>query len=203
VVLLDHSPHPSIPSLRVDDLGGGHLATKHLLDLGHRRIAHFTWDDVPLEGEEQDAGNARFRGYRQALSEAGVQFDPSWVISCPRNAAGGQELAKRFLMAHSEPSARPTAVFATNDLIAFGSLRGFHEAGVRVPNDVALVGFHGVELSKLTIPALTTVELHPAELGRRGAEMLFSLLDGKPLADLEQVLPVSLVVRESSGQPRA
>jgi DNA-binding LacI/PurR family transcriptional regulator len=203
VVLLDHSPHPSIPSLRVDDLDGGYLATKHLLELGHRRVAHFTWDDVPLEGEEQDAGNARFRGYRKALAEAGVEFDRSWVTSCPRNAAGGQELARRFLATHPDASTRPTAVFATNDLIAFGSLRGFHEAGIRVPDDVALVGFHGVELSTLTIPALTTVELHPTELGRLGAEMLFSLLDGKPLDETEQVLPVQLVVRESCGSSLA
>jgi DNA-binding LacI/PurR family transcriptional regulator len=87
VVLLDHSPDPSIPSLRVDDLGGGHLATKHLVDLGHRRVAHFTWDDVPLAGEEPDAGNARYRGYRRALVEAGIEPDPAWVTTCPRAAA--------------------------------------------------------------------------------------------------------------------
>ena len=202
VVLLDHSPDPSIPSLRVDDLGGGYLATKHLLDLGHRRVAHFTWEDVPLLDEVPDAGNARFRGYRRALDEAGIELDPSWVITCPRDTAGGQELARRFLAAHPVPSTRPTAVFATNDLIAFGSVRGFHEAGVRVPDDVALVGFHGVELSKLTIPALTTVELGATELGRLGAEMLFSLLDGTPPAEPERVLPVRLVVRESCGALR-
>jgi LacI family repressor for deo operon, udp, cdd, tsx, nupC, and nupG len=199
VVLLDHSPDPSIPSLRVDDLGGGYLVTKHLLDLGHCRVAHFTWDDVPLRDEVPDAGNARYRGYRRALAEAGVEFDPSWVTTCPRATAGGRELARRFLAAHTDPSMRPTAVFATNDLIAFGSMRGFHEAGVRVPDDVALVGFHGVELSMLTIPSLTTVELGAAELGRQGAELLFSMLDGSPPAEPNRVLPVRLVVRESCG----
>jgi DNA-binding LacI/PurR family transcriptional regulator len=199
VVLLDHSPDPSIPSLRVDDLGGGYLVTKHLLDLGHRRVAHFTWDDVPLRDEVPDAGNARYRGYRRALAEAGVEFDPSWVTTCPRATAGGQELARRFLATHTDPSTRPTAAFATNDLIAFGSMRGFHEAGVRVPDDVALVGFHGVELSMLTIPSLTTVELGATELGRLGAELLFSMLDGSPPDEPDRVLPVRLVVRESCG----
>jgi DNA-binding LacI/PurR family transcriptional regulator len=199
VVLLDHSPDPSIPSLRVDDLGGGYLVTKHLLDLGHRRVAHFTWDDVPLRDEVPDAGNARYRGYRRALAEAGVEFDPSWVTTCPRETAGGRELARRFLATHTDPSTRPTAVFATNDLIAFGSMRGFHEAGVRVPDDVALVGFHGVELSMLTIPSLTTVELGATELGRLGAELLFSMLDGSPPDEPDRVLPVRLVVRESCG----
>lgn len=202
VVLLDHSPDPLIPSLRVDDLGGGYLATKHLVDLGHRQVAHFTWDDVPLLGEEPDAGNARYRGYRRALIEAGIQPDPSWVTTCPRTVAGGQELARRFLASHPDPSSRPTAVFATNDLIAFGAIRGFHEAGVRVPDEVALVGFHGVELSMLTIPSLTTVELRATELGRLGAEMLFSMLDGAPPTEPDRVLPVHLVVRESCGTQR-
>jgi DNA-binding LacI/PurR family transcriptional regulator len=199
VVLLDHSPDPLIPSIRVDDLGGGYLATKHLLDLGHRRIGHFTWDDVPLAGEEPDAGNARYRGYRQALHEAGVAFDPSWVTIGPRGSAGGVDLARRFLAAYPDPSSRPTAVFATNDLIAIGSMRGFHEAGVRVPDEVAIVGFHGVELGGLTIPSLTTVELGSTELGRLGAETLFRLLDGSTSVPPERVLPVRLVVRESCG----
>lgn len=200
VILLDHSPDPSIPSLRVDDLDGGYQATKHLLDLGHRRVAHFTWDDVPLWEDIQDAGNARFRGYRRALDEADVSFDRSWVITGPRGWAGGVELARRFMAAHPDPAARPTAVFATNDLIAFGAMRGFHELRVKVPDDVALVGFQGVELGTLTIPSLTTVELGATDLGRLGAEMLFGLLDGEPPAEHERVLPVRLVPRESSGK---
>ena len=199
VILLDHSPDPAIPSLRVDDFGGGYLATKHLLELGHRRVAHFTWDDVPLVGDEPGSGNARYRGYRCALAEAGIELDPSWVTTCPRSTAGGQELARRFLATHADPATRPSAVFATSDLIAFGTMRGFYDAGVRVPDDVALVGFHGVELSKMTIPSLTTVELRATELGRLGAEMLFSMLDGTQPAETERVLPVHLVVRESCG----
>jgi DNA-binding LacI/PurR family transcriptional regulator len=201
VVLLDHSPDPLIPSIRVDDIGGGYLATQHLLSLGHRRIAHFTWDDVPLEVEEPDAGNARFQGYKRALAEAGIEPDPSWVTVGPRGSAGGVELARRFLAAHPDPAIRPTAVFATNDLIAIGSMRGFHEAGVRIPDDLAIVGFHGVELGSLTIPSLTTVELGSTELGRLGAEALFSLLDGSTSVPAERVLPVRLVVRESCGAP--
>jgi DNA-binding LacI/PurR family transcriptional regulator len=199
VILLDHSPHPSIPSLRVDDFSGGYIATKHLIDLGHRRIGHLTWDDVPLVTEEPDAGNARYRGYRHALDEASITFDPSWVTSGPRGTIGGIELARRFVAAHPDPAVRPTAVFATNDLIAIAAMRGFHEAGVRVPHDLAIVGFHGVELGSLTIPSLTTVELGSTELGRLGAETLFSLLDGKPPAEPERILPVRLVVRESCG----
>jgi DNA-binding LacI/PurR family transcriptional regulator len=202
VVLLDHSPDPSIPSIRVDDLGGGYLATKHLLDLGHRRIAHLTWDDVPLLTEEPDAGNARFRGYCRALEEAGVDFDPAWVMIGPRGSIGGLDLARRFLDAHPDRATRPTAVFATNDLIAIGYMRGLHEAGVRVPDDVAVVGFHGVELGALTIPSLTTVELGSTELGRLGAEVLFSLLDGARPVEPERVLPVHLIVRESCGALR-
>jgi DNA-binding LacI/PurR family transcriptional regulator len=84
-------------------------------------------------------------------------------------------------------------------LIAIAAMRGLYEAGLRVPHDVAVVGFHGVELGTLTIPSLTTVELGSTELGRQGAEMLFSLLDGDPSVETERVLPVRLVVRESCG----
>ncbi|MGE3268977.1 MAG: LacI family DNA-binding transcriptional regulator [Chloroflexota bacterium] len=199
VVLLDPSPHPSIPSLRVDDFHGGYLATKHLLDLGHRRIGHLTWEDVPLEADEPDAGNTRYRGYRHALTEAGVAFAPSWVVAAPRGMTGGIELARRFLATHPDPATRPTAIFATNDLIAIAAMRGFHEAGIRVPHDLAMVGFHGVELGTLTIPSLTTVALGSVDLGRLGAELLFDLLDGNEPAEPERVLPVRLVVRESCG----
>lgn len=202
VVLLDHSPDVSIPSIRVDDLGGGYLATKHLLDLGHRRIAHLTWDDVPLAEEVPDAGNARYRGYRQALHEAGVDFQPSWVTIGPRGPSGGVDLARRILAAHPDPGTRPTAVFATNDLIAIGSMRGFHQAGLRVPDDMAVVGFHGVELGTLTVPSLTTVTLGSTELGRLGAEALFDLLEGSRSVAPERVLPVRLIVRESCGASR-
>jgi DNA-binding LacI/PurR family transcriptional regulator len=199
VILLDHSPHPSIPSLRVDDFSGGYIATKHLIDLGHRRIGHLTWDDVPLVTDEPDAGNARYRGYRHALEEAGITFDPAWVTQGPRGTTGGVDLARRFMAAHLDLATRPTAIFATNDLIAIAAMRGFHEAGVRIPHDLAIVGFHGVELGSLTIPSLTTVELGSVELGRLGAEMLFRLLDGTEPVPSERVLPVRLVVRESCG----
>jgi LacI family repressor for deo operon, udp, cdd, tsx, nupC, and nupG len=157
---------------------------------------------VPLDDEVPDAGNARYRGYRRALNEAGIDFQSSWVTVGPRGSSGGVELAHRFLAVHPAPATRPTAIFATNDLIALGSMRGFHEAGVRVPDDVALVGFHGVELGSLTIPSLTTVALGSVELGRLGAETLFDLLDGSPTVRSERVLPVRLVVRESCGAPR-
>ncbi|MCC7368256.1 MAG: LacI family DNA-binding transcriptional regulator [Chloroflexi bacterium] len=199
VILLDHSPHPSIPSIRVDDFDGGYIATRHLVGLGHRRIGHMTWDDVPLVTDEPDAGHGRFQGYRKALAEAGIEFVPSWVTAGPRGTNGGLELARRFVAAHPDPSTRPTAIFATNDLIAIAAMRGLHEAGLRVPDDIAMVGFHGVELGTLTIPALTTVVLGSTELGRLGAETLFDLLDGHEPADPERVLPVRLVVRESCG----
>lgn len=202
VILMDHSPHPSIPSIRVDDLGGGYLATQHLLNLGHRRVAHFTWDDVPLDGEVLDASNARYRGYRRALKEAGIAFDPAWVTVVPRGPMGGLELGRRFLATYPDPATRPTAIFATNDLAAFGSIRGLYDAGLRVPDDIALVGFRGDDVGTLTIPALTTVELGATNLGRLAAETLFDMLRGDEPAEWERVLPVSLVVRESCGALR-
>jgi DNA-binding LacI/PurR family transcriptional regulator len=112
--------------------------------------------------------------------------------------AGGRASALELLARSTEP---PTAIFAYNDLVAIGVLRGLFEAGVRVPQDTAIVGFHGLELGQYTTPSLTTVGHARAELGEMGANLLLELIANKTSAELasERVLPVELLVRESCG----
>jgi DNA-binding LacI/PurR family transcriptional regulator len=197
VALLDRSPDPAVPAVRIDDEIGAYLATRHLIDLGHRVIAHVAVRSTVPADDEQTASADRFRGYHRALAEAGLPFNPSLLVGAshgPRLAAG-QALGAGW---HDLPLAGATAAFVSNDLLAIGVLRGLFEAGVDVPNDLAIAAFDGIELGRYVRPALTTVQHPRAELGRIGTETLVGLIDGTPAPERERVLPVHLVVRESS-----
>ena len=197
VILLDRGPDPTIPSIRIDDEAGGYLATRHLLALGHRRIAHVTIRP-PASDDEPTSSASRYRGYRRALAEAGVAYEPAWLIAGWRDLEGGRAAARAWRDLGPD---RPTAAFAFNDLLAISLLRGLHEEGIRVPDDLALVGFDGIEMGRFTIPSLTTID-HPCrDLGRLGVETLVALIAGEAPAEVERVLPIRLVVRESCGSP--
>lgn len=201
VLVFDRSPDPAVPAVRIDDEAGGYLATNHLLGLGHRRIAYLVKESrPPLEDARNSSRKAdRYRGYRRALAEAGLPFEPAWVLQGPDDTPEvGRDLT-RSLLAWPDRGARPTAAFCYNDLLALGALRAAHEAGVRVPADLAVVGFDGIGLGAFSVPALTTVDTPRAALGRRAAEALFELLDGRRPEEPERVLPVGLLVRESCG----
>jgi DNA-binding LacI/PurR family transcriptional regulator len=198
VALLDRSPDPSVPAVRIDDEVGAYLATRHLVELGHRVIAHLAVRSAPPADDEQTASADRFRGYKRALDEAGLPFEPTLLVGAdhgPRLQAG-HALGGRW---HGLHVAEATAAFVSNDLLAIGVLRGLFEAGVRVPEDLAVAAFDGIELARYTRPSLTTVEHPRADLGRIGTETLVGLIDGQPAPERERILPVRLVVRESSN----
>jgi LacI family transcriptional regulator len=201
VALLDRSPDPAVPAVRIDDEAGAYLVTCHLLALGHRVIAHVATRSAPPADDEQTASADRFRGFLRALDEAGIPFAPELLVG---NARGSRLEAGHAIGAAriGRLRTRPTAAFVTNDLLAIGLLRGLSEAGIRVPADLAVASFDGIELSAYTSPALTTVEHPRADLGRLGAETLANLVDGVPATERERILPVRLVVRESCGAAR-
>jgi DNA-binding LacI/PurR family transcriptional regulator len=202
-LVFERSPSPAIPALDLDHAGGGYLATQHLLNLGHRRVAHFTFADASLALDDPRSQAARYRGYLKAIHEAGIEPDPSWLILGGREIEGGRQMAHAFLARFPDPAERPRAILAFNDRTAIGALRGFYEAGVRVPEDVALVGFHDIGTSRYTTPALTTVGHPREELGEMAAEALFTLLEGGSVEARDRIVPVWLTVRESCGaQPR-
>lgn len=196
VMLINRSPDPSIPAIRVDVEEGAHRATMHLLGLGHRRIAHLALlGSGPIENELTSQGD-RYRGFRRALRDAGVRFEKRWLVRGSDTLAGG-----RAMMAHllQQPGPRPTAVLVYNDLTAIGALRALHEAGIRVPDDMALVGTDGIELGEYTTPALTTVDHPREELGRLAIETICQLLGGARPSETERVLSPKLIVRASCG----
>jgi DNA-binding LacI/PurR family transcriptional regulator len=201
-LVLDSSPDPSVPAIDIDHIGGSYLATKHLLELGHRRIAHFTFADVPLAPESAGSPAARYFGYRQAFAELGLEPDPAWLFRGGREIEGGRTMAHDLLERFPDQSQRPTAIAAFNDRTAIGVIRGCYEAGVRVPDDIALIGFHDIPTARYTTPALTTIGHPLIELGEMAAASLFMLLEGGDVPERDRTVPVSLVIRESCGAQR-
>ena len=201
VMLLDRSPDPRIPSIRIDDELGAYLATRHLVSLGHRRIGHISILGGRMDDDDGSPQFDRYQGYRRALVEADLTSDPDYVVQGVGLMAGGRESALRLLARFPDPRQRPTAIFVYNDLAAVGVLRALYEAGVRVPEDMAIVGFHGLEVGQFTTPALTSISHARAELGEMGATLLLERIAHPSSAEPpgEQVLPVELLIRESCG----
>lgn len=176
------------PSIVIDNHGGAVAAVEHLRAKGRRRIAHIRGAAGNLEAE------ARLAGYVAALG--GVE---PIVVEGDFSQAAGHRAATR-LLARDE---RPDAVFAANDMMAVGALLAFQEAGVRCPEDIAVVGFDDVPIAALVRPALTTLRVNIAEIGRRGVERLIGLVRAGPLAEVadgacEIVRPI-LVERQSTA----
>jgi DNA-binding LacI/PurR family transcriptional regulator len=196
VILLDRSPDTRVPAIRVDVEAGARLAMQHLLQLGHRRIAHLALaGPQPIELEQTSQGD-RYRGYVAALRSAGIEPDANWLVRGPDTLAGGYAMTRELL---GRPGPRPTAILVYNDLTAIGVLRALKEHELRVPDEMAVVGTDGIDLGRYTTPALTTVDHPRAELGARGVLVLCALLNGATTVETEQVLAPTLIVRESCG----
>jgi LacI family transcriptional regulator len=192
-VCVDQFPAQEPLTVNADDYHGGLLAVNHLLELGHRRIAH-------LYGHEDNYQNdLRFRGYRDSLSRAGIEFDPDLVLrgGFQRNMS---LLSTRKLLALPDHKG-PTAIFAINDLAAHGALEAIAEAGLEVPNDISVVGYDDTWYASITNPPLTSVCTNVDQIGRRAAELLIAKLQGRT-EEAHLVIPVSLTMRRSSGPPR-
>jgi DNA-binding LacI/PurR family transcriptional regulator len=196
VVLLDRSPDPRVPAIRVDVETGAIVAVEHLLGLGHRRIAHLALHgDGPI-AEEQTSQGDRYRGYSRALTDAGIDPHPAWLIRGVDTLAGGYAMMQQLL---ARPTPRPTAALVYNDLTAVGALRALRDAGIGVPAEMAVIGTDGIELGLYTVPKLTTIDHPRVELGRQAVEALCAQIEGGPHTATERVLPVRLIVRESCG----
>ena len=183
----------SADHVAIDNSAAAAEATRHLLRAGRRRIAVVGSQPPPFG----HTARLRLRGYRDALAEAGLRFDPDLVVAASdwRLPAGRAAVAP--LLALPEP---PDAVFALNDLLALGVLRGLADAGVRVPQDVAVVGFDDVEQSRYSVPALTTVAPDKEAIARSAVDRLAARLDAGDAWTAEEItIGTRLVVRESSG----
>lgn len=180
------------PTVSVDNFRGAQLATEHLVRLGHRRIAFLGRPPRDLKSSRE-----REDGYRSALALAGIAFDPDLV-----RVAGYQEevtrQAVRELLAQPD---RPTAIFAANDLSALVAMDTAATLGIRVPDDLSVIGFDNVPESLMAEPSLTTIEQPLQLMGRRAVEMLVELLAGNEPDETHLRLPTRLIERASCSAP--
>jgi DNA-binding LacI/PurR family transcriptional regulator len=179
------------PGVTATNHEGEAEATRYLLALGHRRLGFVAGPPTHASSQE------RLDGFRAALAAAGIPHDPG-LVAPGRNDRDSGLLAGRLLLALAEP---PTAIVANNDLEAIGVLRAAREAGVRVPDDLSVVGFDDAPPAAHAHPPLTTVRQPLAEMGRRAAEMLIAWVEGTPPEPPRVVLPTRLVLRESCAPP--
>lgn len=177
----------------LDNFTGGYLATKHLIEHGHRRVAHITgWMAI------KDARD-RLEGYRRALDEAGIPFDESLIVEGDFVELGGQRAMKRLL----ERRRDFTALLAANDQTAAGALHTLREAGLRVPEDISLIGYDDVLFARYLTPALTTIRQPLADMGRAAAKLALAALDADDAKEVKRKFDPELVERESVTSPRS
>jgi LacI family transcriptional regulator, repressor for deo operon, udp, cdd, tsx, nupC, and nupG len=190
ITVLERLPNRSLPVIRTDHRAGAVEATRHLIDLGHRRIAH-------IAGSRQAPSTARrLEGYHDALEAAKLPSPPELVQPGDFTMQSGANGMERLLRL----DAPPTAVLCANDEMAFGAIGLLHKHGLSVPDDLSIVGFDDQNMAAFYNPPLTTVHIPRHELGRRAAHELIELLEGRDILH-EVVLPTRLVVRESTAPP--
>lgn len=172
----------------IDNFHAGSLVIEHLVSLGHRKIAYIGKPSLTSSIE-------RMQGYRAVLEKYNLPFSESWVYTTDTSStASGHEYTHRVLR---EPD-RPTAIFLANDVMAIGAIKAVEEMGLRVPEDISIVGFDDIPLASYITPPLTTVRQPTFEKGSEAARMLVNLLEENSLPQ-SKIMDVELVVRGSTG----
>lgn len=175
-------------SVATDNYMGGRLAARHLAKLGHRRIGILA-GDAHVRNVQQ-----RIEGFQDELAQHGLAIDPNLVIKGAQSFETGRDV--HFLMVRPEP---PTAIFATNDIIALGAWHKLNAMGYRIPDDISIVGFDNIEMSDWTLPPLTTVNQDKRELGRQAVALLVKTIQSKSSTYETIYVPPTIVIRGSTG----
>ena len=192
VVVIDRDVSDApIDRAYIDNVAGGCVATRHLLDLGHRRIGYIGGPPhlSPVPG--------RGAGYLRALEEAGIPIDDRLIVAGSFQDVGGYEGTQSLLALPD----RPTAIFAGNDLMAIGALAAARDANIAVPAELSIVGFDDIHLAGYINPPLTTIAQPKYELGVIAAELLLARLSDPDLPPQRRLLQAHLVVRHSTAAP--
>ena len=172
----------------IDYQYGGYIATRHLIDLGHRRIACITGKD------RNDIIYQRVQGYRKALKENDIIVDESLIVQGDFNVEGGIAAMKMLL----KKSPLPSSVFVHNDFMAIGAIHAIHESGLKVPEDISVVGYDNIQLGSVLNPPITTVA-HPLKLLAESImDMLFRCMENTTGKNVEKIIP-ELIIRKSTS----
>jgi len=189
-VVMDRDfPGLELDIVAADNLQGGYLAAQHLIALGHKHIGCITGPS----GINPSA--RRVAGFKKTLQEAGLIVEPDLIVSGDFHPESGWEMGRAMLVQGNAP----TAIFACNDLMAMGVLRAATELGLRVPDDLALMGYDDIELASYTNPPLTTIKQPKVEMGLAALNFLLSRIQDKQSVPQSVLLPVSLAIRGSCG----
>jgi LacI family transcriptional regulator len=206
-----HGParSPNLFCVDVDNENGGYIVTQHMIAHGHRRIGHIAG------GLDREGSHERFEGYRRALEEAGIPFDPSLVTDSGYSMTTGRQMTAQ-LLERLKKEERPTAIFCASDAIASGCMEALAANGLQVPEDISVAGFDDLLLAKMTSPPLTTIRQPFRKMGNRAVELLLSQIQGvedpneeigtasgeeKAVQPHTEVFDVDLIVRGSVGPP--
>lgn len=194
VVTLDYLSE-SLPAVYIDKVEGVRIAVEHLISLGHQRIGCITYAPPSQNRHVQE----RMDCFISTLQSAGLTFEPALFEAGAFDPQTGYAAAMRLF----ERKPWPTALFAMNDVMAFGALEAMRQLGIRVPQDVALVGFDDIRLAAFANPPLTTVREPDIELGHYAAQQLIDMIEGNELKERNIRLATELIVRESCGARQA
>ena len=189
VMLMGQLPESGLPFVDIDAVDGSSRAVKHLIEHGHKRIAMITNASLEYTSAQQ-----RRSGYQKALTETGIELDDSLIQEGAYTPASGNIAMGKLL----ELTHRPTAVFVASDVVSLGAIRAIKQAGLRIPQDMAVVGFDDIPLADYYDPPLTTIRIPAFELGRSAGDRLMRLVLGESLDQEGVLLESELVIRRSS-----
>jgi len=189
VMLLGQLPDSHLPFVDVNATSGAETAVNHLIELGHKQIGMIT--NAPLF---YTSSQQRKNGYLQALRSADLKTDQCLIKEGNYTPASGYHAMNELL----NESPRPTAVFIASDVVAMGAILAIRRAGLRIPEDIAMVGFDDIPLTEFFDPPLTTIRLPAFELGSVSAERVIQLIQGKNLNEDEILMETELIIREST-----
>jgi LacI family transcriptional regulator len=180
-------PGVEVPTVTADNLLSAKTAVNYLIEAGHREIAHLAGD------LSTKTARNRFQGFEEAMKESGLSINREWVLECEFSIASGIEKMSCIL----EGNQIPTAVFCGNDLIATGAYQVIKTAGLKIPEDISIVGHDDIELASIITPALTTMALDKYSMGQLAVEALIREIEDGVTTNNEIILGTSLIIRES------
>ncbi|MFL1012646.1 LacI family DNA-binding transcriptional regulator [Flavisericum labens] len=178
----------------IDDRKAAYDAVCYLINKGHKRIAHFRGDLNPQNSID------RFLGYKKALQDNNIEFDPSLVYLCNNNSdfSDGYTSAKKLLLDHGD---KVDAIFTVNDLLAIGAINYFNENKIKIPEQIALIGFSNWFMSSVISPSLSSIDQHAGKMGETSVKILFNEIDSKlkeaPFEHQKIIIDTELIIRDS------
>ena len=194
IVFFDRLPEiKASVNVTVNDFDGAYQAVRHLIEQGYRKIVHYSGP------QHLNISKMRKEGYLKALSEAGIPFDPDYIIEC--SSGTEKESFDLTMQVFENPSKRPDAIFAHHDIVAAGAMMALKNLDIKVPREVGIVGYSNWQFSSMIDPPLTTVAQPGFEIGEKAADLLLQMIDGKgPCSNGSGniVLDTELLIRKSS-----